>query len=57
VGSLLTEVKQVAVDELTAVIGVDATQWERQPLLDFPKGAHDPELSFAYDGLSFHPAC
>ncbi len=55
-GSLLAEIKEVGVDEFTAIIGVDATQPEGQSLLDLPKRLDDPKLSFTHDRLSFHPA-
>ena len=55
-GSLLAKIKEVGVDEFTAIIGVDATQPEGQSLLDLPKRLDDPKLSFTHDRLSFHPA-
>jgi hypothetical protein len=53
-GSLLAEVKEVSVDELAAVIGVDAAQPKGQSLLDLPKRLHDAKLSFAHDRLAFY---
>ena len=55
-GPLLAEVKQVGIDELTAVVGVDAAKWERQAPFDLFQCGNDPELCFAHHGLPFHPA-
>jgi hypothetical protein len=53
---LLAEIKEVGVDEFTAVIGIDAAQPEGQSLLDLSKRLDNAKLSFTHDRLAFHPA-
>ena len=55
-GSLVAEIKEVGVDEFTAVVGIDAAQPEGQSLLDLSKRLDDPMLSLTPDRLAFDPA-
>lgn len=45
------------VDELTAVVGIQAEPREGQPLSNLMQCAADSVLAFAPDRLALHPAC